>query len=78
MGYGRVGLDESRLSVYAVRLQRAYRYGLFPKNWKKGAWQTIPARFDAKTEFGYCSNGNRVDARRNAQIRATTRFLREE
>jgi len=31
MGYGRVGVDETRLSVYTEWLQRAYRYGVFPK-----------------------------------------------
>jgi len=34
--------------------------------------------FQCKSEFGYCSNGDRVNARGNAQIRATTHFLREE
>jgi len=35
------------------------------------------ARFNAKSEFGYCSNGDRVNARGNAQIRDDS-FLREE
>jgi len=47
------------------------------KNWKKGAWHAILARFNAKTEFGYCGNGDRVNARCNAQIRAKYSFLRD-
>jgi len=75
MGYRHVGLDETRLSVYTEWLQRAWMFVVFPKNWKKGAWHAILARFDAKTEFGYYSNGDRVNTRGNAQIRATTRFF---
>jgi len=45
---------------------------------KKGAWHANMARFNAKSEFEYCSNGDRVNARGNAQMRATTHFLREE
>jgi len=48
--------------------------------WKldKGAWHANLGHFNAKSEFGYCSIGDRVSARGNAQIRATTHFLWEE
>jgi len=45
---------------------------------KKGTWYANFARFSAKSEFWYCSNGDRVNARGNAQIRATAHFLWEE